>query len=166
MSEEPLLAAVLALLPATALLTVGQRHPGRALVLRGMLGAVASLAYALLGAADVALTEALVGTLLATMLYAVALRSSMVVRLELPADQPLAPERETALRQWLEQADLRLDLLPRDAAEACDRHGSLAGDGSRLLLRSAALAGTLQGLEGSARWQELGGELDLLVEPR
>ncbi|NJO86355.1 MAG: hypothetical protein HC818_07360, partial [Synechococcaceae cyanobacterium RM1_1_27] len=39
------------------------------------------LIYALLGAADVALTEALVGTMLSVTLYAVAVRSSMSLRL-------------------------------------------------------------------------------------
>lgn len=166
MSEALLLAAVLALLPVTALLTVGAQHPGRALVLRGMLGAVASLAYALLGAADVALTEALVGTLLATVLYAVALRSSMVVRLEVAAGQPLTPERETVLRHWLEQAHLRLDLQPGGVPEQPDRHGSLDDDGSRLVLTSATLLRTLQGLEGARRWQEVGGRVALSEQQR
>lgn len=70
-----------ALLPLAAGLVVVQTNPYRALVIRGILGAVAALVYALLGAADVALTEALVGTLLAVILYAVAVRSSLVVRL-------------------------------------------------------------------------------------
>jgi putative multicomponent Na+:H+ antiporter subunit B len=70
-----------ALLPLSAGLLVVQTNPYRALVVRGILGSVAALVYALLGAADVALTEALVGTLLAVILYAVAVRSSLVVRL-------------------------------------------------------------------------------------
>ncbi|APB32515.1 Putative subunit of the Multisubunit Na+/H+ antiporter [Gloeomargarita lithophora Alchichica-D10] len=70
-----------ALLPLAAGLVVVQTNPYRALVVRGILGSVAALVYALLGAADVALTEALVGTLLAVILYAVAVRSSLVVRL-------------------------------------------------------------------------------------
>lgn len=72
--------ATCALLPLSAVLLVVQVNPYRALVLRGMLGAAATLLYAVLGAADVALTEALVGTLLVILLYAVAVRSSMVVR--------------------------------------------------------------------------------------
>ena len=80
-TDLPLLLPIAALLPLTALLLVGQSNPYQSLILRGILGGVASLLYALLGAADVALTEALVGTLLSTTLYAVALRSSMVLRL-------------------------------------------------------------------------------------
>jgi len=71
---------IVALLPLTGGLLVLQRDPYRALIIRGILGAIASLTYALLGAADVALTEALVGTLLAITLYAVAVRSSMNMR--------------------------------------------------------------------------------------
>ena len=51
------------------------------MVVRAVLGAVAALVYAVLGAADVALTEALVGTMLAVTLYIVAVRSSLVMRL-------------------------------------------------------------------------------------
>ncbi len=75
------LIAVTALLPLTALMLVFQTNPYHALVLRGIVGAVAALIYAVLGAADVALTEALVGTMLSIMLYAVAVRSSLVLRL-------------------------------------------------------------------------------------
>ncbi|WLT40134.1 DUF4040 domain-containing protein [Synechocystis sp. B12] len=58
-----------------------QGNPYQALVMRGILGAVAALIYTLLGAADVALTEALVGTMLSVTLFAVAVRSSLVLRL-------------------------------------------------------------------------------------
>ncbi|QUY42697.1 DUF4040 domain-containing protein [Acaryochloris marina] len=72
---------ITALLPLTAAMVVFQVNPYHALIIRGILGAVAALVYAVLGAADVALTEALVGTMLAITLYAVAVRSSLVVRL-------------------------------------------------------------------------------------
>lgn len=72
--------AIAALLPATAFMLVTQVNPYHALVIRGILGAIAALVYALLGAADVALTEALVGTMLSITLYAVAVRSSMRMR--------------------------------------------------------------------------------------
>ncbi|WP_448527483.1 DUF4040 domain-containing protein [Parathermosynechococcus lividus] len=75
------LIAVTTLLPLTALMLVFQSNPYHALVIRGIVGAVAALIYAVLGAADVALTEALVGTMLSIMLYAVAVRSSLVLRL-------------------------------------------------------------------------------------
>lgn len=73
--------AITALLPLTAAMVIFQKNPYHALVVRGILGATAALTYAMLGAADVAITEALVGTLLAIMLYAVAVRSSLVFRL-------------------------------------------------------------------------------------
>ena len=49
---------ITALLPLSAGLTVLQVNPYHALVIRGILGAVAALVYAMFGAADVALTEA------------------------------------------------------------------------------------------------------------
>ncbi|MEL6554923.1 MAG: hydrogenase subunit MbhD domain-containing protein [Cyanobacteria bacterium J06621_11] len=73
--------AITALLPLMAVLLVLQVNPYQALVIRGILGAIAALVYALYGAADVALTEALVGTMLSITLYAVAVRSSMIVRI-------------------------------------------------------------------------------------
>lgn len=72
---------VVALLPVGALLTVLQQNPYHALVARGIFGAIAALVYATLGAADVALTEFLVGTLLTIVLYAIAVRSSLVLRI-------------------------------------------------------------------------------------
>ena len=129
--ELPLLLPITALLPLTAILLVGQSNPYQSLVLRGILGAVAALLYALLGAADVALTEALVGTLLSTTLYAVALRSSMVLRLGCRDPQALPPALLEQLRRWLAPASLRLELVAQPAsstsgslpAEAANLHG-------------------------------------------
>jgi putative multicomponent Na+:H+ antiporter subunit B len=73
--------AIAVLLPISASMLVSQTNPYNALVIRGILGALSALVYTILGAADVALTEALVGAFLATMLYAVAVRSSLVLRL-------------------------------------------------------------------------------------
>jgi putative multicomponent Na+:H+ antiporter subunit B len=73
--------AIVALLPIAAVMTLLQKNPYHALVVRGILGAIAALVYSLLGAADVALTEALVGTMLAITLYIIAVRSSLVLRL-------------------------------------------------------------------------------------
>ncbi len=86
------LIAITALLPLTAVLLVLQVNPYQALVMRGILGAIAALVYALFGAADVALTEALVGTMLSITLYAVAVRSSMEMRLGWVQPQPSAPQ--------------------------------------------------------------------------
>ena len=72
---------ITALLPLSALMLVLQANPYHALVVQGIVGAVAALVFAVLGAADVALTQALMGTLLAITLYAIAVRSSLVMRL-------------------------------------------------------------------------------------
>jgi len=71
---------IVALLPLTAGLLVTQVNPYHGLILRGVLGAIAALVDAVLGAADVALTEALMGTMLSVPLYAIAVRSSLVLR--------------------------------------------------------------------------------------
>ena len=71
---------IIALLPLAALMLVFQVNPYHALVIRAILGAVAALVYVVLGAADVGLTEALVGTMLAVTLYVIAVRSSLVMR--------------------------------------------------------------------------------------
>jgi putative multicomponent Na+:H+ antiporter subunit B len=89
--------AIVTLLPVTASLLVVQVNPYQALVIRGILGAIAALLYALFGAADVALTEALVGTMLSITLYAIAVRSSMSMRLGILAQGKIpepAPDPE------------------------------------------------------------------------
>lgn len=95
MSNDVVIIAIVALLPLTALLLVLQTNPYRALIMRGVLGAIAALTYALFGAADVALTEALVGTLLSMTLYAIAIRSSTMSsatgQATSPAAQTIAP---------------------------------------------------------------------------
>lgn len=78
---------IVALLPLAAAMVIFQTNPYHALVIRGILGAIAALVYIVLGAPDVALTEALVGTLLAISLYAVAVRSSLVLRLGVLKDE-------------------------------------------------------------------------------
>ncbi|MEO1619883.1 MAG: DUF4040 domain-containing protein [Cyanobacteria bacterium J06632_3] len=80
MTDDVYMGAITILLPLTAVLLVSQTNPYQALVIRGILGAIAALVYAVLGAADVALTEALVGTMLSITLYAIAVRSSMTLR--------------------------------------------------------------------------------------
>jgi putative multicomponent Na+:H+ antiporter subunit B len=107
--------AIVALLPITALMLVSQSNPYNALILRGILGAIAALIYAILGAADVALTEALMGTLLSISLYAIAVRSSMVVRVgilngETTVDAPLDQD----LRAIFSKHYLRLELVAYD----------------------------------------------------
>ncbi|HIK43484.1 MAG TPA: DUF4040 domain-containing protein [Leptolyngbyaceae cyanobacterium M65_K2018_010] len=109
--------AIMALLPLSALMLIIQTSPYQALVMRGILGAIAALIYALLGGADVALTEALVGTMLAITLYAVAVRSSLVMRLGVlkgweVKDQTSLKPLLGPVRQLLNRHHLRLELVP------------------------------------------------------
>jgi putative multicomponent Na+:H+ antiporter subunit B len=81
MMNDSYIYVLTALLPLAALMLVVQVNPYHALVIRGILGAIAALVYSVFGAADVALTEALVGTMLAVTLSIVTVRSSLVMRL-------------------------------------------------------------------------------------
>lgn len=101
---------IVALLPLSAIMLVIQSNPYRALIVRGILGGVAALVYALLGAADVALTEALMGTLLAITLYVVAVRSSMVVKLGTLESEATGIGETPVLREDSPFGKLLLDL--------------------------------------------------------
>ena len=113
---------IVALLPLSALMLVFQQNPYHALVIRAILGAIAALVYIVLGGADVALTEALVGTMLAVTLYVIAVRSSLVMRLGILPESKEAIALETSaannfteltakLRKILNQHYLRLELV-------------------------------------------------------
>ena len=106
---------IVTLLPLTALMLVFQVNPYHALVMRAILGAVAALVYAVLGAADVALTEALVGTMLAVTLYVIAVRSSLVMRLGVLTDtekkETYFAELITGIRKVINKHHLRLELI-------------------------------------------------------
>ncbi len=105
---------IVALLPLSALMLVFQTNPYHALVIRAILGAIAALVYIVLGAADVALTEALVGTMLAVTLYVVAVRSSLVLRLGiLKGDGKTNSFTEliASLRKVINRHYLRLELI-------------------------------------------------------
>lgn len=158
--EAPLLVPLTALLPLTSILLVAQNNPYQTLVLRGILGAVAALVYALLGAADVALTEALVGTLLSTTLYAVALRSSMALRLAVPAT-PVPEAVIEQLRCWLDPLHLRLELL---TGADNDLHALLepGADAGQFILRlhNRQLLQRLALLPGAAVWRAAGHRLE------
>lgn len=108
-AEDLYVVAIAALLPITACMVVTQVNPYHALVIRGILGAVAALVYALFGAADVALTEALVGTMLSITLYAIAVRSSMSMRLGVvkgELEQVLIPEPVAPVEDFKELEEL------------------------------------------------------------
>jgi putative multicomponent Na+:H+ antiporter subunit B len=98
---------IVALLPLTALFTVLQKQPYFALISRGIMGVVAVLLYAVMGAPDVALTEALVGTLLTVILYAITVRSTQVLRLGVLAGQVDLPD-ENPIRRFCSQYKLAL----------------------------------------------------------
>ncbi|MGB5241682.1 MAG: hypothetical protein WBN80_13695, partial [Prochlorococcaceae cyanobacterium] len=97
-------------------------------------------------------------------LYAVALRSSMVLRLAVPTDEPVEDAAAELLASWLKQARLRLQLVPLAAkgtskpGMAGDLHGELIGS-RRLRLRNDQLRQQLLALEGASRWQHWGGEI-------
>jgi putative multicomponent Na+:H+ antiporter subunit B len=119
---------IVALLPLTSCLVVFQVNPYHALALRGILGAIAALVYAVLGAADVALTEALMGTLLAITLYAVAVRSSLVLRVGMLADaahhlgkEPAFLDLTADFRRILNKRHMRLELVPYNDIHALQR---------------------------------------------
>ncbi|MCT7949294.1 DUF4040 domain-containing protein [Ancylothrix sp. C2] len=110
---------ITALMPLAACILVIQTNPYDALVMRGILGGVSAMLYAVFGAADVALTEALVGTMLSVTLYAVAVRSSLVMRLGVVKDELVEAEAEHPFRTVIEQLReifrkrfLRLELVP------------------------------------------------------
>jgi len=106
--------AIAVLLPISAAMLVSQTNPYNALVIRGILGALSALVYTILGAADVALTEALVGAFLATMLYAVAVRSSLVLRLGVVESVAIAHNLEEELNKLnlpFEQLNQQLNQL-------------------------------------------------------
>jgi putative multicomponent Na+:H+ antiporter subunit B len=113
---------IVALIPLSALLVVSQVNPYQALVLRGILGAVAAMSYAILGAGDVALTEALVGTLLAITLYAVAVRSSLVMKLGsiVPESDPDFDRILEDLRAVFNKHYMRLELISYENRDELD----------------------------------------------
>ena len=166
-----LLLPIAALLPLVGVLMVSQNNPYQTLMLRGVFGSVATLLYVLLGAPDVALTEAMVGTLLSTTLYVIALRSSMTLRLEdrrqQPApsstngpgvDQGVDPDVEP-LSRWLQPLHLRLRLVRNGDAP----HGWLEDD-RHLVIRHAHLEQHLRDQPGYQLWVEQGGRLRLSPE--
>jgi putative multicomponent Na+:H+ antiporter subunit B len=119
---------ITALLPLSAFMLVIQVNPYHALVIQGIVGAVAALVYAVLGAADVALTQALMGTLLAITLYAIAVRSSLVLRLGILEDGLVKTDNPADFKQLIDDFRtivskhyMRLELVPYTNRQALDR---------------------------------------------
>ena len=105
-------------IPVIGLALVRCDDPWKALVLRSALGGFASLLFATYGAVDVALTEALVGTLLSTLLYAVAIKHTTTFRLLQDPQAPMPLEQEEQLKRLLTTVGLQLELV--DTAPATD----------------------------------------------
>jgi putative multicomponent Na+:H+ antiporter subunit B len=111
---------IAALLPLTAYLTVIQSNPYQVMIMRGILGSIAALLYAIWGAADVALTEALMGTLLAVTLYAITVRSSLVMNLGVIEEE---------YQQFLGKTEKKLKI---HQPENLDDHSNHNSDGDNL----------------------------------
>jgi len=118
MTNDLSLYIILALLPLSALMLVLQVNPYHALVIRGVLGAIAATVEAVLGAADVALTEALVGTMLSVTLSAIAVRSSLVLRVGVIENESIETSLMNNLRSILSKHYLRLELVNYTNTEA------------------------------------------------
>lgn len=124
MSENILILLIVALLPLSACLLVLQTNPYRALVIRGVLGAIAALTYTLFGAADIALTEALMGTMLSVTLYAIAVRSSMLLKIGILESGILENKEEmdeatyAAVQSAISRHHLRLEILSYPSNQA------------------------------------------------
>jgi putative multicomponent Na+:H+ antiporter subunit B len=133
MNDNSYIYVLVALLPLAAGMVVFQVNPYHALLLRGVLGAIAALVYTILGAGDVGLTEALMGTLLAITLYAVTVRSSFVLRLgviEEGTEGDAIPNDKTAgdfkqliddIRTVFQKRHMRLELVPYATTQALQR---------------------------------------------
>lgn len=119
---------ITALLPLSALMLLLQTNPYHALVIQGIAGAIAALVFAVLGAADVALTQALMGTLLAVTLYAIAIRSSLVMRLGVLEDRAIEADQDPHFGQLINDLRtifgkhyMRLELVPYTNPQALHR---------------------------------------------
>ncbi|MBD1897693.1 DUF4040 domain-containing protein [Coleofasciculus sp. FACHB-129] len=119
---------ITALMPLSSLMLLLQTNPYHALVIQGISGAVATLVFAVLGAADVALTQALMGTLLAITLYAIAVRSSLVMRLGVLEDGAIKIDDECHLGQLMDELRtifskhyMRLEVVPYTNTQALHR---------------------------------------------
>jgi putative multicomponent Na+:H+ antiporter subunit B len=132
MNDNSYIYVLVALLPLSACMLVFQVNPYHALLLRGVLGAIAALVYTILGAGDVGLTEALMGTLLAITLYAVTVRSSLVLRLGVIEDgiqDAVSDEKTTGhfkqliddIRAVFKKRHMRLEVVPYATSKALQR---------------------------------------------
>ena len=80
MISDLLVVGIILLMPLLAFFTLREEHLLHSIIGRGMLGIVAAIGYALMGSPDVAVTEALMGALLFTLLYVVVFTSAGEIR--------------------------------------------------------------------------------------
>lgn len=99
-SELMVVGSVL-LIPFLAILTLREKHILHAIIGRGMLGIAAAIAYALMGAPDVAVTEALMGALLVTLLYVVVFTSTGEFRVGYVELPPLVQRDKEKLEGYM-----------------------------------------------------------------
>ena len=124
--RDILVVGTVLLIPVLALFTLREQHLLHAIIGRGMLGIAAAAAYALMGAPDVAVTEALMGAMLVTLLYVVVFSSTGKFRVgyvELPPfvqtgiDGPEGFMIEL-LENFGNAAGVKPDFIPFDDREA------------------------------------------------
>jgi putative multicomponent Na+:H+ antiporter subunit B len=151
-------------IPLIGLALVRCDDPWKALVLRSSLGGFASLLFATYGAVDVAVTEALVGTLLSTLLYAVAIKSTTTFRLLQHPQASMAPEQEQQLRRLLSMVGLRLELIGIAPSSATgDLHAAFIRNDENqptVLIRHRSLLAEL-----TARDSHAVREMNLILDP-
>ncbi|HJN35470.1 MAG: hydrogenase subunit MbhD domain-containing protein [Prochlorococcus sp.] len=170
MNKDILLIPIILAVPFVGFSMVRQTNPWQTLVLRCTLGNLAALIYALLGAVDVAVTEALVGTLLSTVLYAVAIRATCTFRLLSSSQAPLSTGRQQELKALIEPLGWQLKIIPdqlnpslanpdqRSNLNPMDIHAQQLPDG-RLQLRHPSLLKQLVSINPEFA-QEMGMHLD------
>jgi putative multicomponent Na+:H+ antiporter subunit B len=114
------------LIPVLAVLTLREQHLLHAIIGKGMLGIAAAAAYAMMGAPDVAVTEALMGALLVTLLYVVVFSSTGRFRVGYVELSPLVQKGVEGpegflielLRDFGRASGIRPDFIPFDNRES------------------------------------------------
>jgi putative multicomponent Na+:H+ antiporter subunit B len=132
-----LVIACAAMLPLLAFVTLREERILAAVIARGILGIAAALLYTLLGAPDVAVTEALMGALLVTLLYVVVFKRSGEFRV---GCLELSPLVETLPGRGEELDGLDVAFLRAFAAWAGYRPGSCALTAGRSCSRNCGRA--------------------------
>ena len=111
-----------------------------------------------------AVTEALVGTLLSTLLYTVAIKSTTTFRLLQHPQASMAPEQEQQLRRLLSMVGLRLELIGIAPSSATgDLHAAFIRNDENqptVLIRHRSLLAEL-----TARDSHAVREMNLILDP-